>query len=79
MTGILAIWLTLGLACLIYFKPDEKKAELKNQVSYRSVFSNKTFLLYLIPWLMFSLINDLASESSRKVSVRFPDLFLKTI
>ncbi len=61
-TGILATLSTIGLACLIYFKPDEKKAEQKNQVSYRTVFSNKTFLLYLIPWLMFSLINDLASQ-----------------
>ena len=69
----------LGLACLIYFKPDEKKAEQKNQVSYRSVFSNKTFLLYLIPWLMFSLINDLASQYVKDSFSGFPDLFLETI
>ena len=39
-------------------KPQET-AEPKDKVTFRSVVSNRTFLLYAAPWFMFSLINDL--------------------
>ena len=57
--GSLALWFLLGLICLICLKPSERRAEQKDQVSYRSVFSSKAFLFYLVPWFMFSFINDL--------------------
>jgi len=75
-SSILAIWLALGLIFLTYFKPAEKKAEQKNRVSYRSVLSNKTFLLYIIPWLMFSLVNDLAMQIiATYFRINFPPYF----
>jgi MFS family permease len=58
----LALWLFLGLICLMTLKPPEQKSEQNGKVSYRSVISNKTFLLYLIPWFLFSLINDLTMQ-----------------
>jgi MFS family permease len=61
-SSVLAIWLVGGLLFLSYFKPDEKKAEPKDKISFRSVISDKTFLLYIVPWLMFSLINDLTTQ-----------------
>ena len=54
-----AIWQLLGLICIIALKPPEQRVEQKDKVSYRSIISNKAFLFYLVPWLMFSLINDL--------------------
>jgi hypothetical protein len=57
--GSLAIWQLLGLICIVALKPPEQRAEQKDKVSYSSVISNKAFLLYLLPWFMFSLINDL--------------------
>ena len=60
--SILAIWLAVGLFFLSGFKSAEKKAEPKDQISFRSVISNRTFLLYIVPWLMFSLVNDLTMQ-----------------
>jgi MFS family permease len=71
-SGILLLWLSLGLGSLLYFKPSEKLFEKKTQESYRAVLSNKTFLLYLVPWLMFSLINDLASKTIYAEFSSFP-------
>jgi MFS family permease len=61
-SSALAVLLAVGLLCLYYLNPPEKKAESKNEISFRSVISNKTFILYIIPWLMLSLINDLTMQ-----------------
>lgn len=74
-SGVLIIWLTTGLIFITLSKPSEKKLEKKDQISYKSVFSNKTFLLYIIPWLMFSLINDLTSEVIDNYFAVFPQYF----
>jgi MFS family permease len=71
---VLAIWLAIGLILLIY-RGTESKIEPKNKISYRSVFGNRSFLLYLIPWLMFSLINDLTSKVIANSFEGFPALF----
>ena len=73
----LALWLFLGLICLIALKPADKKAQQNDRVSYRSIVSNKTFLLYLVPWFLFSLINDLTMQinTSYFSSSSFPSFF----
>ena len=58
----LTVWRFLALATLFAFRPPERIAEAKNAVSYRAVIGNKTFLLYLVPWFMFVLINELAMQ-----------------
>lgn len=60
--SILAALLIIGFLVLFQFNPPEKKAESKDEVSFRSVISNKTFILYIVPWLMLSLINDLTMQ-----------------
>jgi len=54
---ILAAW--RGLAILFLFLPKLKEPILaeRKQTSFKSVFQNRSFLLYLIPWCMFSLID----------------------
>jgi len=57
---LLSTWRASGLAMLILSKPNEIQISEKSRVSYRHVISNKSFLLYFIPWCMFSLVNYLA-------------------
>lgn len=53
---ILASLRGVALFILVLLKPDENQT-VKDKVSYRSVISDRSFLLYFIPWLMFSLVN----------------------
>jgi MFS family permease len=64
LAGILTVWrITSLLPILKAKKPqDPPQVESKEKVTYRSIFSNRAFLLYTIPWLMFSLINDLTMD-----------------
>jgi len=69
----LMIWLAISLV-LLKTKAVESKFETR-KVSYRAILSNRAFLLYIIPWLMFSLINDLASEVIAGSFSGFPAFF----
>jgi MFS family permease len=70
---ILASWRAVGLMILVFLKPGEKQIGEKAKVSYRFVVSNRSFLLYFIPWLMFSLVNDMAVPIVNKF---FPQDFI---
>ena len=73
--GALAIWRLSAFAAPFIFRPEEKTAEAKQTVSYRSVFANRTFLLYLVPWFMFELINELANEINKGYFASLPKVF----
>jgi MFS family permease len=60
--GTLAVWRILSLILMLYVKPVEQQAESEERVTYRSVITNKSFILYALPWLMFSLVNDLTMQ-----------------
>lgn len=78
---LLAVALTVcqifALGFILGFKPSERVVEEKESVSYLSIVSNKTFLLYVIPWFMFSLINDLTMQlnADHFSSSLFPPIF----
>jgi len=57
---ILATWRGIGLFLFLFTrsKQDYHK-ENTIEVSYRSFLLNRSFLLYLVPWIMFCLINFL--------------------
>jgi len=60
---VLTLWRTLGFVALSYAKPLEKpiitsKDSSQKTLSYRQIISNKTFLLYFIPWIIFLFINS---------------------
>ncbi len=61
---ILATLRAMGLLFLIVLKPNEKQIGNNEKISYKIVFSNRSFLLYFIPWCMFSLVNDLTIQVS---------------
>jgi hypothetical protein len=57
---ILATWRALGLVSFLFVQP--KVNDLREdaiEVSYKSILSEKPFLLYFAPWFMFSLVNFL--------------------
>jgi len=57
---ILAVWRGLGLSLFLLTKSkQEHHKENVIEVSYKSVLRERTFLLYLVPWIMFCLINFL--------------------
>ena len=54
---ILAVWRVSGLFLFALLKPEEKISSTRKTISFRSVLQNRSFVLYFIPWLMFSLID----------------------
>jgi MFS family permease len=57
---ILTVWRGLGLLVFILLKPQEKKTvETDLKVSFSSILNNRSMILYLLPWIMFSLIDSL--------------------
>ncbi|MEM3378065.1 MAG: hypothetical protein QW674_03855 [Candidatus Bathyarchaeia archaeon] len=55
---ILAIWRLSSLVALRFF--DIKVVPRKTSVSYMSLVKNRSFIIYFIPWVMFSLVNYLS-------------------
>ncbi len=62
LAATLAVWRISSLFLIRYIKPAEQQEESKQRVTYRSIITNKSFVLYALPWLMFSLINDLTMQ-----------------
>jgi MFS family permease len=56
---ILAGWRGLGLLLLLLLKINENIVEKRDYTKYTFIFSNRQFLLYFIPWCMFSLVNSM--------------------
>lgn len=73
-TLILAACQAIGFVIIFFVKPDEKAIAASDQVSYRFIFTNKSFLLYFIPWIMFSVVNYLVAPVAGKI---FPTDFVQ--
>jgi MFS family permease len=60
LTGlILGVWRLLSLLVFLWAK-DYRKVERKDSIhSYKQVLSRHSFVLYFVPWVMFSLVNYL--------------------
>jgi MFS family permease len=58
---ILAVWRLSSL--VIFMLPNASKLpeQKSGATSYKHIFSQHSFILYLIPWLMFSLVNYLSA------------------
>ncbi len=73
---VLALCKAAGLIICCAVKPVEESAFQTDKVSYGSIFRNRTFVLYFVPWMMFSIANYLAlpivSDFSKLIS---PNLF----
>jgi MFS family permease len=58
-TSILSAWRIIGLAVFLFFGHVKQGPENTKAPSYRSLFGQRSFILYLVPWVMFSLITYL--------------------
>ena len=56
----LAIWRGSGLIIFLIINPSQEIAPKRRSVSFTSILSQRSFILYLIPWIMFSLVNYLS-------------------
>ncbi|MCK4481894.1 hypothetical protein KAU55_01615 [Candidatus Bathyarchaeota archaeon] len=56
---ILAIWRGFGLATFLILKSEKKYEKRKKSPSYVAILGKKPLLFYLIPWIMFCLIDSL--------------------
>lgn len=62
---ILAIWRGLGLVLFLSLRPTDKyesKLEKRKQTSFAHIFQDRSFILYLAPWIMFTFIDRLGGE-----------------
>jgi MFS family permease len=57
---ILAAWRGLGLILFLLVKPkQEQQREAQTDISYKTVLQDRSFMLYILPWIMFCLVNFL--------------------
>ncbi|MCK4474500.1 hypothetical protein KAU30_01550 [Candidatus Bathyarchaeota archaeon] len=56
----LACWRGLGLVPFLFVNVYEQYTESKVEVSFKSILKERSFVLYIIPWIMFSLVNYLS-------------------
>lgn len=64
---VLVTWRLIALFALSNVKPFKDHEEKKTSISYRSILGQRSFILYLIPWLMFSLVNYLSAPIEVKI------------
>jgi len=57
----LATWRGCGLIFFFILKPHQENAGESRSVSFVSIFRQRSFVLYIIPWIMFSLVNYLSA------------------
>jgi MFS family permease len=71
---ILAFVRLTGLLIFRFMPGKEEPYKETNKTKYTSILSNKSFILYFIPWLMFTLVNYMTTPILHKI---FPnDTFL---
>jgi MFS family permease len=62
---ILAVWRGFGLI-VFFLKPEKKRVpERKKNSSFKSMLSDKSFILYFIAWLMFCLVDRFETPIQR--------------
>jgi MFS family permease len=66
-TLVLAGWKAVGLLLIVFIKPNKTNFSTKPIFSYRKIVSNRGFLLYFVPWVMFVFVNSLAFPVIEKV------------
>ncbi len=56
---ILAIWRGIGWIAFTLIKPRHKTTNMEVGASYTTILSERSFALYMVPWVMFCLVNYL--------------------
>lgn len=64
---ILAIWRLIGGVGFLFLNRTHKENEAQKPPSYLTIIRKKEILLYLFPWIMFSLINAIEAPMLERV------------
>jgi MFS family permease len=56
---IASIWRTLGLCVLLLIRPKNIEKHVKDYTSFKSILHNRSFTLFVIPWLLFCLVDNI--------------------
>lgn len=64
---ILVVWRLFGFLVVFFGKSFNSSEEKFMKVSYRSIFGQKSFILYFVPWMMFSFVNYLSAPTQISV------------
>jgi MFS family permease len=64
---LLSIWRLAGFIILRLTKTFFGEKTKKTIISYKKIITQKSFILYFVPWVMFSLINYLVAPSSMNI------------
>jgi len=70
--AILAVWRLIGLLVFVIVQPHDAEPKREVEMSYRKILNDRSFLLYLVPWLMFGLVNYLEGPKLRSLN---PEIF----
>ena len=57
---VLTVWKLGALIAIMLLKPAEAIINKKEKVSYKKILKTSSIMLYFVPWLMFSLVNNFA-------------------
>ncbi len=64
----LGVWRLIGLLVFLLAQPRVAEPGHEVEVTYRKVLNDRSFLLYLVPWLMFGLVNYLEGPILRSLN-----------
>lgn len=73
---LLALWRAIGLVVFFLLKPQENPTkDVPPRASFSAILGNRAFLYYLVPWFMYSLIDQLERVVwANFLGANFPDL-----
>jgi hypothetical protein len=57
---VLSVWRGLGLIFFLMSKPSQGIVKKPESISFMPILTQRSFILYFIPWSMFSLVNFLS-------------------
>jgi MFS family permease len=72
---VLAVIKIIGLFGVLKIKPIDNIGAQKEEVSYKQILKNKNFLLYFVPWIMFSIVNYITAPIVSQIFPNLPTLF----
>jgi len=68
---VLSFWRLCGLVTFLLIKPHDARKKKSGDSAYKILLGQRSFLLYIIPWAMFSLVNYLSTPVLSQIIERF--------
>jgi MFS family permease len=67
LTITLVVWRAIALAVVAFTKPFSEPVDKSRAPSYRAVLTQRPFILYFIPWILFALLSYLTTPVQQNV------------